>query len=624
MDLPGILQIVLFFGILMLTVKPLGGYMARVFTGERTWLSPVLSPVERALYRLFGVQQDEDMRWQTYAFALLGFSIAGLFLTYAILRLQGVLPFNPQGFGVAEMTPDLAFNTAASFVTNTNWQNYGGESTLSYFAQMAALATQNWMSAAAGIAVAVALIRGFARRRDTLAVSQQMPVSTANLHEDELTPDGRITARADRTSPKSPGIGNFWVDVTRAMLYVLLPICLVYALFLVQQGVPQNFNAYVEATTLEGGTQTIAQGPVASQEAIKMLGTNGGGFFNANSAHPYENPTPLTNLIEMLSIFLIPAALTYTFGRMVGNTRQGWAILTAMGVLFFTGLFVCYSAEASGNPMVHSLGVPGGNMEGKEVRFGIGASTLFATVTTAASCGAVNSMHDSYTPIGGMVPLFNMMTGEVIFGGVGAGLYGMLMFAVLAVSIAGLMVGRTPEYLGKKVEQYEVKMAMLAVLVLAASILGFTALAANLPLSETSPLNRVGTTETYYGPTYDNVNNTGPHGLSEILYAYTSATGNNGSAFAGLTGNTPFYNLTLGLAMLIGRFLMILPLLAIAGSMATKKFTPPSAGTFPTDNLTFALLLVGVVLIVGGLTYLPTLALGPIVEHFQMMQGTLY
>jgi K+-transporting ATPase ATPase A chain len=586
MTLLGFLQIALFFGVLLLTVKPLGTYLAHVVTGERTLLTPVLRPIERTLYRLFGVGDDDDQTWPQYACALLTFSAVGMVLSYALLRLQGFLPLNPQGFGTKEMTPDLAFNTAASFMTNTNWQNYGGESTLSYASQMVALAIHNWMSAAAGIAVAIALVRGLARR-------------------------------------SAAGIGSFWVDITRITLYVLLPLCLIYALFLVQQGVPQNVDPYLQVTTLEGAKQTVAQGPVASQEAIKMLGTNGGGFFNANSAHPYENPTPLTNLVEILSIFLIPAALTYTFGRMVGNTRQGWALLAAMSALFLAGLFVCYRAEALGNPNLQALGVAGGNLEGKETRFGIAGSTLFATVTTAASCGAVNAMHDSFTPIGGMVPLLNILSGEVVFGGVGAGLYGMLLFAVLAVFIAGLMVGRTPEYLGKKVEQFEVKMAMLAVLVLAASILGFTALGANLNLPADSPLNRVGTTDTFTGPTYANVNNDGAHGLSEILYAFTSATGNNGSAFAGLTGNTPIYNVALGLAMLIGRFLMIIPLLAIAGSMAAKKHAPPSAGTFPTDSGTFVALLIGVVVIVGALTYLPALALGPIVEHFQMATRTL-
>jgi K+-transporting ATPase ATPase A chain len=608
----GILQIALFFVALLLLTKPLGAYMARVFSGERTFLSPVLGPIERGLYRLFGVREDEDMKWTVYAFALLAFSVVGLLLSYTLLRLQGFLPFNPQKFGTTQMTPDLAFNTAVSFTTNTNWQNYVPETTVSYFSNMVALAIHNWMSGAAGIAVAIALVRGFTRRANVPTPTTDHPLPTT-----------------------TPGIGNFWVDVTRATLYVLLPICLVYALFLVAQGVPQNFAPYTNATTVEGGTQVIPQGPVASQEAIKMLGTNGGGIFNANSSHPYENPTPLSNFLEMLSIFLIPAALTYTFGKMVGNTKQGWALFAAMGTLFLVGVFVCYGAEATGNPQMHAAGVPGGNMEGKEVRFGIANSALFATITTAASCGAVNSMHDSFTPIGGLVPLLNIQLGEVIFGGVGAGLYGILMFAILAVFIAGLMVGRTPEYLGKKIEQYEVKMAMLAVLVLAASILGFTAIGTNLNLPkepETTALvqfnkwpgSAYGGSDSIYGATYNNVNNSGPHGLTEILYAFTSATGNNGSAFAGLTGNTPFYNITLGLAMLIGRFLMIVPLLAIAGSVAAKKYVPASAGTFPTDGGTFVALLVGVIIIVGALTYLPALALGPIVEHFQMYGGKVY
>ncbi len=587
------IQIALFCGVLLLTVKPLGAYMARVFTGERTLLSPVFRPLERGCYKIFGVDAErDDQHWTHYAFSLLAFSIAGLLLSYALLRLQGSLPFNPQGFGAKQMPADLAFNTAASFSTNTNWQSYAPDYTMSYFSQMVSLAIHNWMSAAAGMAVAIALVRGIARKN-------------------------------------SEGIGNFWVDVTRATLYILLPITLVYALFLVAQGVPQNFNAYTAATTLEGAKQSIAQGPVASQEAIKMLGTNGGGFFNANSAHPYENPNPLVNFVQMLSIFLIPAALTYTFGRMVGNTKQGWALLGAMFALFLVGVGVCTHFEAAGNPLVHALGVPGGNMEGKETRFGITASALFATVTTDASCGAVNSMHDSFTPLGGLVPLLNILSGEVIFGGVGAGLYGMLMFAILAVFIAGLMVGRTPEYLGKKIEGYEVKMAMLAVLVLAASILGWTAIGANLNLptdekASYASLNQFpGTaygskTDTFYGPTYGNINNSGPHGLSEILYAFTSATGNNGSAFAGITANTPFYNTALGLAMLLGRFLMIIPLLAIAGSLARKKFNPPSAGTFPTDTGTFVAVLCGVIVIVGALTYFPALALGPVVEHLLM------
>jgi K+-transporting ATPase ATPase A chain len=614
----GILQILLYCAALLLLTKPLGIYMARVFEGERTFLTPVFRPLERLFYKLFGTREDEDMKWTTYAFALLMFSVVGMLLTYAMLRLQRHLPFNPRHFSGDDMTPDLAFNTSASFTTNTNWQSYVPETTISYFSNMVALAIHNWMSAAAGMAVALALVRGFARR-------------------------------------SAAGIGNFWVDVTRATLYILLPICLVYALFLVQQGVPQNFNEYAAIKTLEGSDQTIALGPVASQEAIKTLGTNGGGFFNANSAHPYENPTPLANFVQMLSIFLIPAGLTYTFGRLVGNARQGWALFAAMGVLFLAGVFFCYRAEAAGNPNIANLGVmtaataeqPGGNMEGKETRFGITNSALFAVITTDASCGAVNSMHDSFTPLGGMVPLVNILSGEVIFGGVGAGLYGMLMFAVIAVFIAGLMVGRTPEYLGKKIEQYEVKMAMLAVLVLAGSILGFTALGTNLNLppgdaktftaeqktDEDKLLQEQpravwnhannSTPSNYVGATYNNVNNNGAHGFSEILYAYTSGTGNNGSAFAGITANTPFYNITLALAMLIGRFLMIIPLLAIAGSLAAKKPVPATSGTFPTDSGTFVVLLVGVVVIVGALTYFPGLALGPIVEHFQMSGGKL-
>ena len=585
MNINGVLQIVVFFIVLLALTKPTGAYMARVFSGEKTLLSPLVKPIERFFYRLMGVREDSeesDMPWTVYAIALMVFSAVGMLLTYALLRLQGTLPFNPQGLGAKQMPPDLAFNTAASFTTNTNWQSYAPEPTLTYFSNMVALAIHNWMSAAAGIAVALALVRGFVRRQST-------------------------------------GIGNFWVDTTRATLYILLPWCFLYAIFLVSQGVPQNLDAFTKVTTMEGAAQVLAQGPVASQECIKMLGTNGGGFFNANSSHPYENPNALVNFVQMLSIFLIPAGLTYTFGKMVGNTKQGWALFAAMSALFLLGAFVCYGAEAAGN-----------NYEGKEMRFGIAASALFATITTDASCGAVNSMHDSFTPLGGLVPLVNIQLGEVVFGGVGAGLYGMLMFAVLAVFIAGLMVGRTPEYLGKKIEQYEVKMAMLATLVLAASILIFTAVGTNLNLPADSALNQWpataygGTTDTFYGPMYGNTNNSGAHGLSEILYAYTSATGNNGSAFAGLTANTPVWNVTLGIAMLVGRFLMIIPLLAMAGSLARKKFTPASAGTFPTDGGTFTALLIGVVVIVGALTYLPALALGPIVEHFQMQAGKAF
>lgn len=638
MDIAGILQILVFFGILLLCTKPLGNYIARVVEGERTFLTPVLGPVERGLYRLFGVREDEDMKWTTYAFALMMFSLVSMLLSYVLLRLQGFLPLNPQHFGTTQMTPDLAFNTSASFTTNTNWQNYVPETTVSYFSNMVPLAIHNWMSAAAGIAVAIALIRGFARRRVVLVESNGPEAPGGIDHVETANAAARLAARQEKESKAqgvTPGVGNFWVDITRTTLYILLPFCFIGALLFVASGVPQNFAPYTKATTVEGLTQVIPQGPVASQEIIKQLGTNGGGVFNANSAHPFENPNPLANLFQIVLIFLIPAALTYTFGKMVGNTRQGWALFATMSVLFFAFLFTCYGFEAAGNPQVHRLGVPGGNMEGKEVRFGIGGSTLFATVTTAASCGAVNSMHDSYTPMGGFVPLVLIQLGEVVFGGVGAGLYGMLMFAILAVFIAGLMVGRTPEYIGKKIEQYEVKMAMLAVLVLAASILGFTALGANLELPKepdttlAAQLNKwpgsaYGSSDSVYGATYNNVNNSGPHGFSEILYQYSSQTGNNGSAFAGFTGNTPFYNITGALAMLVGRFLMIIPLLAIAGSLAAKKFTPPSAGTFPTDGGTFVLLLIGVVIIVGALTYLPALALGPIVEQFQMNGGKVY
>lgn len=564
----GIVQILVFFALVLLATKPLGSYMARVFEGERTILTPVLRPVERLLYALFRINEQEDMRWTTYSFALLAFSMVGGLVTFAMLRLQGYLPLNPQHHGAAQMTPDLSFNTAISFMTNTNWQSYSPELTVSYFSNMVALAMHNWMSAAAGVAVAIALVRGFAR---------------------------------DSVS----GLGSFWVDVTRAMLYVLLPICLIYAVFLVWQGVPQNLSPYAQATTMEGARQSIAQGPVASQEAIKMLGVNGGGFFNANSAHPYENPTPLTNMVEMLSIFLIPAALTYTFGKMVGNTRQGWAIFAAMTMLFATGVGICYRAESAGNPNIVRLGVtPSGNMEGKETRFGITASALFATITTDASCGAVNAMHDSLTPVGGAVAMVNMMCDETIFGGVGAGLYGMLMYAVIAVFIAGLMVGRTPEYLGKKIEKFEVRMAILALLILFATAVFLTAIASNVA--------------------YDKVNNQGAHGFSEILYAYLSGVGNNGSAFAGLSANNPIYNTTIGMAMLSGRFLMIIPLLAMAGSLVRKKKAPVSAGTLATDRPTFVVLLAGMVLIVGALEYFPALALGPIVDQLHMAAGRLF
>ena len=572
----GIVQLLLFFALVLLATRPMGAYMARVFAGERTLLHPILRPIERRFYGLLRVNEQEDMRWTTYAFAMLAFSVVGGLLTYALLRLQGYLPFNPQHYTGQHMTPALSFNTAMSFMTNTNWQSYSPKQTVSYFSNMVALAVHNWMSAATGIAVAVAIIRGFARH-------------------------------------STNGIGNFWVDMTRATLYVLLPFCFVYAIFLVWQGVPQNFAPYSHATTLEGAKQAIAQGPVASQECIKMLGTNGGGFFNANSAHPYENPTPLTNFIQVFSIFLIPAGLTYTFGKMVGNVKQGWAIFAAMTVLFAAGLGVCYWAESNGNPNITRLGVgavsngdgqPSGNMEGKETRFGISASALFATVTTGASCGAVNSMHDSYTAIGGAVPMVNMMCDETIFGGVGAGLYGMLMYAVIAVFIAGLMVGRTPEYVGKKIEKFEVRMAIVAVLILFSMVAFFTAIAANVA--------------------YNNVNNPGAHGFSEIIYAYASAVGNNGSAFAGINTNTPFYNTTMGIAMLVGRFLMIVPLLAMAGSLARKKVVPASAGTLPTDSGTFVFLLAAIVLIVGALEYFPALALGPVVDQLHMVAGRLF
>lgn len=600
MTLNGTLQILCFFGLLVSLTKPLGGYMAKVFEGERTFLSPAFGWLEKLIYRILGVNPQEDMRWTKYALGMLVFSAAGMLLTYVLLRLQGSLPLNPQGFDGKQMTPDLAFNTAGSFAANTNWQSYSPDVTVSYFSNMVSLAIHNWMSAAMGMAIAIGLVRGFARR-------------------------------------SAEGIGNFWADTTRATLYILLPISLVAALVFVWQGVPQNFEPYTKITTVEGVQQALAFGPIASQEAIKQLGTNGGGFFNANSAHPFENPTPFANLFTMILIWCIPAGLTYTFGKLVKNTRQGWAIFAAMSILFIAGAFVTNIAEQAGTPHLAAAGIdligtdanPGGNMEGKEMRFGIASSSLFAVVTTGASCGAVNSMHDSYTPIGGLVPLFNMLTGEVIFGGVGAGLYGILMYAVIAVFIAGLMVGRTPEYLGKKIGKFEVQMAMLAVLVTAASVLGFTALSSsmNLPKEpETSltaqynkwPGSAYGSSDTYYGAPANNVNNSGPHGFSEILYAYASGTANNGSAFAGITANTPHYNTTLGLAMMIGRWLMIVPLLAMAGSLARKKIVPASTGTFPTDTNLFAWLLVGVIIIVAALTFFPALSLGPIVEHFQM------
>lgn len=588
MTTAGVFQIALYLALIVACAKPFGAYMANVFEGRRTFMHPVLRWLEVLTYKLIGVKEDVEQRWTHYTAALLSFSIFGFIFVYLLQRLQGFLPFNPQKFGAGQVTPDLAFNTAVSFMTNTNWQAYTGEATVSYLVQMAALAVQNFASAAAGIAVAIAVVRGFAR------------------HE-------------TRT------LGNFWVDVTRTTVYILLPICIIGALFLCSQGVIQNLRPYGTVTTIEGAKQTIAQGPVASQEVIKELGTNGGGFFNANSSHPFENPTPLSNFFEMLLIFLIPGGLTYTFGKMVKDTRQGWALLAAFSVMFLIGVFVAYNFEQGGNPMLTKLGLqpaathdqPGGNMEGKEVRFGIPNSALFATITTDASCGAINSWHDSFTPIGGMVPLFNIMTGEVIFGGVGAGLYGILLYCILAVFIAGLMVGRTPEYLGKKIEQKEVKMAMLAIIATAFSILVFTAFSSVITFPAKGYWNPP-------GPAIANMNNSGPHGFSEILYAYTSGTGNNGSAFAGLNANTPWYNLTIGLAMLIGRFLFLIPLLAAAGSLAAKKTVPTTSGTFPTHGPLFVGLLVGTVVIVGALTFFPALSLGPIVEHYLMHSGKLF
>jgi K+-transporting ATPase ATPase A chain len=567
MTLIGWIQILLYCAIVVALAKPLGGYMTAVFNGERTLLSPLLRPVEAGVYWIGGVDEKREQHWLTYTVAMLLFHVGGFVILYAVMRLQAMLPFNPAE--QSAVAPDLSFNTAISFITNTNWQNYGGESTMSYLVQMLGLTHQNFLSAATGIALAVALIRGFSRS-------------------------------SMRT------IGNFWVDVVRCTLYVLLPICVLYTLFLVWQGIPQTLGAYVDATTLEGAKQTIAVGPVASQVAIKMLGTNGGGFFNANAAHPFENPTALSNFVQMISIFALGAGLTNMFGRMVGNPRQGWAILAVMGVLFIAGVAVTYWAEAGGTTALHALGLAGGNMEGKEVRFGIVASSLFAVVTTAASCGAVNAMHDSFTALGGMIPLINMQLGEIIVGGVGAGLYGMLIFVVIAIFVAGLMVGRTPEYVGKKIEAREVKMAMLAILVLPLMYLGWTAVAVVFP------------------PAVASMANAGPHGFTEVLYAFTSATGNNGSAFAGLTGNTLFYNLTLASAMFVGRFFMIVPAMALAGSLAGKKSIPPSAGTLPTTGGLFVGLVVGVILIIGGLTFFPALALGPIVEHLAMNANTLF
>ena len=584
----GVLQIFIYFLILLAVTKPVGLYMTRVFNGERTFLHPVLRWLETLIYKLAGVREDAEQRWTQYAGALLSFSVVGFLLAYVIQRAQAYLPLNPQNFGTPVMTPDLAFNTALSFVTNTNWQSYSGESTLSYFVQMAALTVQNFVSGAAGVAVAIAVARGFAR--------QQMKT-----------------------------IGNFWVDMTRATVYILLPLSLVGALFLCSQGVIQNLHPNTKVTTVEGAAQIIPQGPVASQEAIKMVGTNGGGFFGANSAHPFENPTPLSNFVQMLMIFIIPAGLLYTFGKMVGDTRQGWALFAASSLMFLIGVFVCYPAEQGGNPLLSKLGLQsaasatqsGGNMEGKETRFGIAATTLFATITTDASCGAIIGQHDSFLPIGGLVPLFNMMTGEVIFGGVGAGLYGILLYAIVAVFIAGLMVGRTPEYIGKKIEQKEVKMAMLAVIATAASILVFAAISDVVPFAKNGYWNPS-------GAAIANLTNGGPHGFAEVLYTYTSGTANNGSAFGGIGTNTPWYNLTIGLAMLIGRFLFLLPLLAAAGNLAGKKKVATTSGTFPTHGALFVGLLVGTVVIVGALTFFPALSLGPIVEHYLMHQYLIH
>lgn len=565
MTFNGWIQILIFIGIVIALVRPLGGYITRVMTGERTFLSPVLGPLERGFYRLSGTSEKEEQHWTGYAGAMLMFNLAGFALLYAIQRMQGSLPLNPQGMGAVEATS--AFNTAISFVTNTNWQGYGGESTMSYLTQMAGLTVQNFVSAAVGLAGAMAIIRGFAR-----------------------------------ASAKT--VGNFWVDLTRSTLYILLPICVIGSLVLVWQGVPQNLGAYTVATTLEGGQQTIAQGPVASQMMIKHLGTNGGGFFNANAAHPFENPNAITNLIHLVAIFSISFAMLNVFGRMVGNQRQGWALLAVIGGIAFAGIVAVYWAEAAGNPLIHALGLEGGNMEGKETRFGIALSSLFAVVTTSASTGAVNTMHDSLMPLGGLVPLFFMQIPPL--GGIGAGVYGTLIFAILAVFIAGLMVGRTPEYLGKKIEAREVKMSILALLGPSLAILMFTAIAVVLPVGLSS------------------LQDAGPHGFSEALYAFTSAANNNGSAFAGLSANVPFYNITLGLAMLMGRFLLIIPVLAIAGSLAAKKTVPASAGTLPTTGALFVGLVIGVTLIVGGLTFFPALALGPIVEHLAMLLGQTF
>ncbi|HEX6771871.1 MAG TPA: potassium-transporting ATPase subunit KdpA [Acidobacteriaceae bacterium] len=574
MSLHGWIQIALFFALIALSARPMGIYMARVFEGKATFPDRVLVPLECLLYKLTGVRRDEEMRWTEYAASMLVFSLVTMLLTYVVQRAQHILPWNPQH--LPGVPPALAWNTTISFTTNTNWQSYVPEQTMSYLTQMLGLATHNFWSAAVGMALAVVFIRGIARR--------------------EI-----------RT------LGNFWVDLTRATLWILLPLSIVMALLLVSQGVVQNLRPYDTAKTLESHAQVIAQGPAASQEAIKMLGTNGGGFFNANSAHPFENPTPFSNLLEMFAIFLIPAGLTVTLGRMTGSPRHGWAVFGAMAVLWFAGVLTCYSAESHGNPLLHnveqrvSIDQSGGNMEGKEVRFGIANSALFATVTTDASCGAVNAMHDSFTPLGGMVPMVNILLGEVVFGGVGAGLYGMLIFVIVSVFIAGLMVGRTPEYLGKKIEAYDVQLSMLYLLIFPLIILGFTAVSVLSPKFGLSSLA-----------------NQGPHGLSEILYAYTSAAGNNGSAFAGLNANTNWYNVTLGIAMFAGRFLMIVPMLAIAGNLAGKRRVPASAGTFPVTTPLFTVLLTSVILIVGALTFVPALTLGPVLENLLMQAGRAF
>ncbi|AJA10088.1 Potassium-transporting ATPase A chain [Sphingopyxis fribergensis] len=567
MTFQGWFLIIAFVAILLVLTKPMGRWLFALYEGRRTPLHRLLGPVERGFYRLSGIDPDEEQGWRRYAVHMLIFNAMLLLFTYAVLRLQGVLPLNPLGYDA--VGADGAFNTAISFTTNTNWQWYSGEATLSNLSQMLGLTIQNFLSAATGIALAFALFRGFARR-------------------------------------SAATIGNFWADMTRVTLYLLLPLCFVYAIFLIANGVPQTLAASIDISTLEGVKQTLALGPVASQEAIKMLGTNGGGFFNANSAHPFENPNALTNLVQMLSIFAIGFGLTWTFGKAVGNQRQGWAILAAMLTIFLAGVSITYWQEAAGNPILHQLGAAGGNMEGKEVRFGIAASALFSVVTTAASCGAVNAMHDSFTALGGMIPLLNIQLGEVVIGGVGAGIYGFLLFAILAVFVAGLMVGRTPEYVGKKIEAREVKLAVLAIAVLPLIILGGTAIASVTEAGLAGPLNK------------------GPHGFSEILYGFTSAVGNNGSAFAGLSAGTPFYNGMLGVAMWLGRFFIIIPMLAIAGGLAAKKYTPESAGSFPTTGPLWTGLLVGIVLIVGGLTFLPSLALGPIADHLAMINGQLF